>query len=258
MKPLSYAVRLVQNDLGEGTQERYQQYLQWAIDAYHELAYKVLKGVEVEYFKPNANGIAKLPPDYNDYTKVGVIVNGEVINLSLNNNMAKRGAENPYTERLCPEDVSAATTTMVQTGCQVHDLYDGRTAYAGHWRNGMWVGEMYGYGGGYNEKGYFYIDKKRGIIQFQNVNLSSELIMEYTSDGKVSEGTLVDIQAARVVQLYVHWMRIENVDTVPLSEKERKKNQFEKKLEDYKVSASLPTFQDYMDYWVDASTLSYG
>jgi hypothetical protein len=122
----------------------------------------------------------------------------------------------------------------------------------------MWVGEMYGYGGGYNEKGYFYIDKKRGIIQFQNVNLSSELIMEYTSDGKVSEGTLIDIQAARVVQLYVHWMRIENVDTVPLSEKERKKNQFEKKLEDYKVSASLPTFQDYMDYWIDASTLSYG
>lgn len=255
MRPISYAVRLVQNDYGESTQHRYQQYLQWAINSFNELRYKVLRGIEVEYIKLNKNGIAKLPPDYHDYRKVGVIINGVVLNLSINKDITKY-VENPNKEIPCPEDITTAISQM-NYGINVGDILYGRTPYEGHYRNGMFVGEMYGYGGGYNDAGYFQIDKQRGLIQVNSIRNDAEFVLEYLSDGKVGEQTLTDMQGIHVIRKGIVAQRTQFDPSKSLGEKAMDNDAYAVALHDYKVAEFTPSYQEYMDYIADSNYYAF-
>lgn len=255
MRPLSYAVRLVQNDYGETNQARYQQYLQWAINSFNELRYKVITGIEVEYLTLNKNGIAKLPSDYHDYTKAGVIIKGKVLNLSVNKEITKY-IPNPNDPIPCPEDIKEAIS-QIGYGIPCGDIFDGRMLYEGHYRNGNFVGEMYGYGGGYNENGYFQIDKKRGIIQINSIHTGADFILEYISDGKVSEQTLIDMNAAHVIRKGIIAQRTQFDSSATATDKEMAKGDYLMAMTDYKINEHTPTYVDYMDYVADTNNYAY-
>lgn len=255
MKPLSYAVRLVQNDYAESTQTRYQQYLQWAINCFNELRYKVIKGVEIEYLQLNKNGIAKLPSDYHDYTKAGVIVGGHVLNLSVNKDLTKI-VENPHKPIPCPEEMAEAVSKIAY-GIHCGDLFDMRMLYQGHYRNGNFVGEMYGYGGGYNENGYFQIDKQRGLIQINSIHTDAEFILEYISDGKVGEQTLIDMNAAHVIRKGIIAQRTQFDSKANLTDKATTKDDYNYALTEYKINEHTPTYVEYMDYIADTNNYAF-
>jgi hypothetical protein len=94
--------------------------------------------------------------------------------------------------------------------------------FAMHFRNGQYVGEMYGLGGGFNAA-YFRIDWERRQIAFDSEVPSDEIILEYKSSGiDPSGGTIVPRKTVAALIAYIHWQRIENNDKIAESKKARK------------------------------------
>lgn len=116
-----------------------------------------------------------LPDDFVYETKVGILRNGHLAVLSLDKSVQK--------EKL----------NQSQSQKRVNDIFCGE--YSGDmypfynvFRNGNFLGEMYGWGRGVHTNGYYNIDKKTGEIQIGSlVPEDAEIVIEYKSDG-ISDG----------------------------------------------------------------------
>ena len=88
MKPLRYITALVQQDLDDYSPKTKQRILQYVINTYRRYVQTgIAPTIEVFYATPNSLGIVDMPTDYEYYTKVGVIQDGKVYTLTLNNAM---------------------------------------------------------------------------------------------------------------------------------------------------------------------------
>lgn len=245
MKNLNYCVSLVQMHADDYTTHRKQKYLQLAIMAYRELKFRAHTNVEVAYITPNAVMNAPLPKDYAYYTKVGINYGGTILNLSVNQDIV---IENRFDE--CGDQYSSALSDLTSADADVclADRFNGGFYYAPHWRNGQYVGEMYGAGGGFNDLGYFKVNPELNLIQFSPEVPRTEIVLEYASDASsVNGATLVPTIVVNTIVDYVFWMIAKYDNSVPLSVKNDKWGNYNGEFQKYKELILAPKIEEYQD-----------
>lgn len=237
MKNLAYCVSLIQLDRQDFSPKNYQRYLQYAINTYkEEISMGIDPSVEVMYATPDSIGCVDMPQDYEYYTKVAININGIVFTLSRNDNM-------PLNRRTdtCGDEVDDA---LIAPQGDIFTTFNYGFGYqfAGHYRAGNYVGELYGMGGGFNRAGYFTEDWKMRRFQFTNVPIDREVVIEYVSNG-ANVGSLVDDLAVPVIRYGVH-------DQLAMFENGGRSNffgTFRQAVLDYRVAKTTPTIEDYLD-----------
>lgn len=116
-----------------------------------------------------------LPEDFVYETKVGILRNGYLAVLSLDKSIRKQ----TLNQRQSQEQVEC-----IFAGEYSGDVYPFYNAF----RNGNYLGELYGWGRGVHCAGYYNIDKKTGEIYLGSlVPEGAEIVIEYKSDG-ISDG----------------------------------------------------------------------
>jgi len=239
MKNLNYVGSLVQLDLQDYTTHNLTRIMQYCIDCYkHVLRYKTDKSVEVAYLQMNDANNAPFPKDYEYYTKVAVNIGNQLVTLSMNNDIPLVRDYNCGVEQRENFDPFAVTPETYQ--------YTFGFLYAPHYRNGMFVGEMYSYGGGFNEVGYFRVDHALKQFQFYNVP-RKEIVLEYVADKDVNGNTLIYYSDVNTIRAYVHWKLSEFDRLVPLYDKERKMGLFQAAMQERVEIEYIPAISDYLD-----------
>lgn len=202
---LNYCVSAVRMDLSKWTTDDFQKILQYAIWGHGQLKLKASEGVSVLYATPNAAYVIPWPADYQYYTKIGINICGRIINLALNPNLPLTRKED------CSGEISAMVTGCCNQTVNANNVNDFPLAaanwgywYAPHWRNGQYVGEFYGRGGGTDPAMYFREDKERRRFVFQNVP-RTELYIEYVSNAPAGGHTIINKAAIFPIREYMHW-----------------------------------------------------
>lgn len=237
MRNLNYICRLVQMDLDNYTSQSYQKYLQYAIMGYRKLQLKVEPKVSVHYFTPNSAGLAPLPPDFEFYTKVAMIIGGQAFTLTYNERI-------PLPRIECGIEV-AQVAAFPQKFNRDSALIGGWFNFIPHYRAGNFVGEFYSLGGGWNSAGYFRIDWKNHQIVITGAP-RTEYCMEYVSTGADDGGTLISTGAIEPLRQYVHSQLI-RFSNASLGEKQMSDDRFREALDQYKDQIQLVTIDDFID-----------
>ena len=240
---LEYIVHRVLMDLEDNSMRYYKKFMQYAIDGYTELNLYSIETIRVAYLEVNQNTKqADLPADYLFYTKIGYNKGGVAHTLSLNEDlMLVRNTD------ACGNGVNDNLTdsgTILNSASLPYSGY----YYSPHYRNGQFVGELYGGRGNQNNAGYYRIDKQRRKIVFNSEISLDEVILEYKSSGVEADGsTIVSREYVRTLVAYVHWQRKEHKDKVPQSEKARLMQRYideEKKVRRLELGF---TIEEYLD-----------
>jgi hypothetical protein len=235
---LDYVVNSVFNKLGRYTQRHYDQYLQFAIEGFGELNMFHISNIRVAHLQMNDAKIVSLPPDFIDYTKVAVCINGRLWTLSLNENMCLPRAE------VCGEPIREVVHGVPgETFIIPGDGY----YFADHYYNGRFIAGLYGLGGGFNIA-YFRLDTERRNIVFSGSIPNDEVVLEYISTGiDKNNQTLIPRQAVKALQNYILWQRIENDDKYTLAEKQRKETLFDQAVYQLTSFDQKITKEEYLD-----------
>lgn len=250
-KNLDYCVNTVLAELNDYSTTNYQKYLQLAIRGYRQLRLFTLPSIKVEYLTVNTdNNTVDLPYDFVDYTKVGLCRGGTVVTLSLNESLCL-----PRATCKCGDSLSSvlnSTGTPDESILQNFFSVQGSAFnygyfFASHFRNGQYVGEMYGMGGGFNEA-YFRIDKQRHQIAFSDAIQGGEIVLEYISNGIEADGSaVIPVQAVETVIAYIHWQRLWHNPKVPMNEKILKKENYIEEETMLRHFEFAPTIDEIMD-----------
>lgn len=253
MKNLNYVVKTIQDDLQDFSSKNYQKYLQKVIRGFYHLEYEASTNVNIAYLRPDHLGIAVLPNDFQYHTKIGININGTLVTLSQNTSL--RAYTNPYKLQPCPNTIEEANQALAVTGNALA-VWNYGLLFQSHFRNGQFVGEMYGLGAGLNGAGYYMIDTKLNIIVFSGLNTTTDIIMEYVSSGDANMNTLVDAIGADVCRMYAHW-QLSKVKGYAYGDPDRNKAEYEELLWKYKDTQMCPTATELLDLFYDINTLSY-
>lgn len=243
MKNLFYIQNLVRMDLGDTSMYHAQKVLQYCVDGYRELKMKVDSEVSVLTATPNDANIIPLPDDYVRYTKIATKICGKLFTLSVNPNM-------PFSRKVeCGVDVEEELCACACSGTATPDTLPNigyGFSFVPHYRAGQYVGEQYGEGGGINGAGYFRVDLQRRQIQIQRLP-RTELYIEYVSSGAEVGNIIVTMLAVKPIRAYVHWQMLEHRARVTAVEKQRKQDQYNFALAEYRINSLSITIDDILD-----------
>lgn len=240
---LDYVVKQVLLDLDDNTLHRYDKYLQLAINGFTALNLFTIQNVRVAYLPISNIKTVDLPDDYIMYTKIGYNRDGSFYNLSVNDNLmlARDNGD-------CGEPVNDNQATCDNT---LSYPYVG-AYYAPHWRNGNFVGEVYGASGGRADI-QFRIDlERRQIVLDSDVTTGdlavTELILEYKSSGiSIAGETIVPREYVECLKKYIHWQIVEYKDGMAMNIKQRSQNLYYIEYEKVRKLVFSFTLQDYLD-----------
>ncbi|HMG13953.1 MAG TPA: hypothetical protein VK590_00830, partial [Saprospiraceae bacterium] len=166
---LDYVVRNIQMELEDYSMRQYKRLLQLVINGLGILRIYHAGAIQVAYLKVNSAGIVVFPQDYIKYTKIGVYIHGQLVTLTLNNNMALNRAQ------VCTEDIRVMEK---ENGIAIISGLNDGYYFAPHFRNGNFIGGLYGAGGGFNQA-YYRIDDVAKQIQFNGYIPRGEIVLEY-------------------------------------------------------------------------------
>lgn len=207
---LDYCVQSTLADIDQTETKAYLRHLKWANDAFRRLnladGLPTMKTVTLPV--DQATNTAILPNDYIEYSKIGICVNGVLINFDLNDSLCLDSAE-PASVCACSDE---EITTTIQTCCNGGG-YGGDGwgtwyyPYYSSWHNGQFVAGIYGVGAGFNRGGYK-INLEANKIQFDSCVTAQEVVLEYKSSGLSSDGNAIVQQTAiPAILAYIHWRR---------------------------------------------------
>lgn len=131
--------------------------------------------LEVQTAVLEFDNVVSLPCDFVYVTKVGVLHNGRLAVLSLDKNVRKEKLNQTQAEERLRNIFYGE---YGGDGCYFYNCF----------RNGNYLGEMYGFGRGMLCDGFYNIDTKAGEIYIGSLfPKDAEIVVEYKSDG-ISEG----------------------------------------------------------------------
>jgi len=241
---LEYIVHRVLMDREDNSMRYYKKYLQYAIDAYQELNLYSVETIRVAYLPVNQNTKqADLPADYLFYTKIGYNRKGVAHTLTLNEDLMLVRKTDDCGNGINENNLDCGRKKDGENLLPYNGYY-----YTPHYRNGQFVGELYGGRGNTNNVGYYRIDKQKRKIAFNSEISLDEVILEYKSSGVSADGaTVVPREYARTLISYVHWQLNEYKDKVSMSEKNRLRQRYideEKKVRRLNLGF---TVEEYLD-----------
>lgn len=232
---LNYIVRNLQNDMEDYSMQQYKRLLQIVINGVRQLRLYGQPAIQVYYAQINEAGIIKFPPDYLDYTKIGIFIHGQFVTLSVNPNMALNR------DQECGVDIR---TMYKDNGLGILNLYGGYY-WAPHFWNGQYNGGLYSAGGGWNTA-YFKVDKVAQQIQFDGVIRCDQVVIEYASTG-ISAGTILPAELIEPLKNWTDWQRVLRKDNVALSVKQAKQALYDQSVRDLRSFNNKFTYSEYLD-----------
>jgi hypothetical protein len=203
---LDYCVNSTLADIDKTESKAYLRHLKWANDAFRRLnladGLPTMKTATLPI--DSSTNTAILPNDYLDYYKIGVCVNGVLINFDLNDSLCFDSNE-PDSVCECTEE---EITTTIEACCNGVGGYDTwYYPYYSQYHNGQFVAGVYGVGAGFKHGG-FKINLEANKIQFDSCVTAEEVVLEYKSSGMSSDGNAIVQQTAiPAIMAYIHWRR---------------------------------------------------
>jgi len=230
---LLQVVKSFMSERGEKSLTNIEKYVQMAIEGYSDMQLFEVNTIDVAYLAVNPDtNTAELPVDFVTMTKIGVEIAGRMWTLTVNNDLIL-----PRPETICPVAIEAVTESVV---------VDGGYFFAPHYRYGRYTNTLYGVGGGFNIA-YYRIDMNRRVIYFHGNVPNDEVILEYKSSGVKAGGAIVPRQAVPALKAYLHWKTAEYDFRVPMNEKQRKENLYDKELYKLKTIECSFNVSEYLD-----------
>lgn len=225
-----YVVMSVLNRLQDYSMKSYLRLMQIAIEGLTELnLYHTKESLEVVYLHMSTAKTVQLPADYVDYVKIGYPIDGKLRVITKHDKL------------LLPRTFYGSVVGGVfvaDTGDAVGNSDDGVDTslsngiyFSSHWRNGQFVGGLYGLPGGVDDA-YYRIDIENRQIVFSGSTPRSEIVLEYISSGQKSDGSsLIPREVVPALRTYILWQKDENDSRIAYNAKERLKREHEEAVE---------------------------
>jgi len=212
---IKYVVMSVLNRLRDYSMRHYSFLEQLCIEGYTDLSLWHLDNIEVVYLRMSEAKTVDLPPDFIDWLKIGVPVAGK-LRVLTNHKAILLPRKFEDGEEVGNTDDVASTSDAIY--------------FQSHYRNGQFVGGLYGLPGSIDQA-YYRFDREERTIVFSGSIPRSEVVLEYISSGvSLSGTTIIPREAVPALRAYLMWQLIENDSKVSPTEKERKKSQYEEQL----------------------------
>lgn len=145
------------------------------LSGWRELNLFVNQDFEVKSAVLEYDNVIEMPCDFVYETKVGILHNNHLAVLSLDKGIKKENLNQEQSEK---------QLQSIFRGEYSGDVYP----FYNTFRNGNYLGELYGLGRGVHCAGYYNIDKAKGEIFIGSlVPKGAEIVIEYKSDG-ISDG----------------------------------------------------------------------
>lgn len=200
-----YIVQQCMADIDMQNQKHALKFFQWTLNGFRELnkANLVQNAVKSTVLILDENNEAFLPADYYDYVKVGICINGYLINYD-------------YNDTICL-DRRKTCCEAEEIQCTINNVWGGTAnwwwgndwqwGYMPYQHNGQFTAGYYGRGEGFYHGGYR-IDHEKGKIVFDRFVKCEHVVLEYVSSGGIESGNVFipDI-LIEPLRMYVHWQR---------------------------------------------------
>lgn len=196
---LDSCIRSAIMDIGAGM-ERYEQFKHWAIEGFRDFHFDLAQEVKTTVLTLSAWKAADIPIDMVDWVMIGVVVDNKIRVFTHDDRIS---IYRPDEDEDGVTDPLVSTEEVVTPSSIPYWFWNNRT------QMGENTGQMYGATVKDNGVGYFKINTERREIQFDpSVDGDTEIYLEYISDGiNPNEKTMVNIYAAKLIKLYIHWQR---------------------------------------------------
>jgi hypothetical protein len=234
-----YVVMSILNRLQDYTMKSYKRLCQICIEGFTEefSLYHIGNSIEVVYLHMSTAKTVALPPDFVDYLKIGVPVEGKLRVITRNDSI------------LLPrvfDDTGEAIGNYYGTAIGTDDSdLSGVVFFSDHFRSGQFVGGLYGLSGGIDDA-YYRIDYENRQIVFSGSTPRSEIVLEYIGTSLKPDGSsLIPREVVAPLRAYVLWQMVADDQRVALNEKERRKREFTELTEALRFFKSSFTAEEY-------------
>jgi hypothetical protein len=221
---LDSCIRSALMDIDAGM-EMYEKFKNWAIEGYRSLHFDLVQEIKTVELPLTAWKAIIWPDDYVDFVMIGVRVKGGQVRVFTNNESLalyfddKEPDGNP--DQQPTDDPTYSPTDITSTVNQRLWFWNNMDG------NGSDRGGLFGLAVGHSD-GYYKINRERRETQFNPaIAIDTKIYLEYISDGiDPCQQTVVNIYAATLLKLYIHWQRHEFSRSSNGMEKERSKRQY--------------------------------
>jgi hypothetical protein len=201
-------------------------------------------GLEVVYLHMSTAKTVQLPADYIDWLKVGIPIDGKLRVITKHDKLLlpRTFYGSIIGGVLVPDTGVAVGNSDDETDTSLSNgIY-----FSSHWRNGQFVGGLYGLPGGVDDA-YFRFDKENRQVIFSGSTPRSEIVLEYTSSGLKTDGSsLIPREAVAALRTYILWQKDENDNRVAYNAKERLKREHEEAVEALRSFTNAFTKDEYL------------
>ncbi|RLD59334.1 MAG: hypothetical protein DRI97_01225 [Bacteroidetes bacterium] len=228
---ITYVVMSVLNRLRDYSMRHYSFLEQIIIEGYSDLNLWHLDNIEVVYLRMSDAKTVDLPADFVDWLRIGVPMGGKLRVLTN------------HKQILFPRTFADGAPV----GNTDDDSGSGEFMYfTDHFRNGQFIGGLYGLSGGVDQA-FYRIDREMRTIIFSGSIPRAEIVLEYISTGiKLQGTTVIPREAVSALRAFALWQLIENDSKVSATEKERKKDQYEEQVHALDFFQSAFTKEEYL------------
>lgn len=233
---LRYIVMSTLNRLQDYTLKNYKRFLQIAVECFTEemAIYHAGVGNEVIYTHMSAAKTVNLPADFIDWLKIGTSVNGKLRVLTKKDSI------------LLPRTFDDTGLPVGNTDGDDTEGISNCIFFSDHFRNGQFIGGLYGLPGGI-DTAYFRVDYENRQIVFSGETERSEIVLEYISSGLKADGSsLVPRQLVAPIRNYILWQMVDNDPRISFNEKERRKREYEEAVNALRSLELSFTKDDYL------------
>jgi len=231
-----HIVMSVLNRLNDYTLKQYKRLTQIALEGFSELnLWHIGAGMEVVYLHMSAAKTVNLPSDYVNYIKIGIPINGKLRVLTNHDQI--------LLPRVFDDTGEAVGNTDNDT---VTESVSNAIFFAEHWKNGAFIGGLYGLPGALDQA-FYRVDMERRQIIFSGEVDRSEVVLEYISSGLKTDGSsMIPREVIPTLRNYILWQMVENDSRIAYNEKERRKREYNESLESLRSFTNAFTKDEYL------------
>jgi hypothetical protein len=227
-------------EVGGSDMNKYPRYYQYGVSGIRELNMNssgVVKSVELCI---EGNSTCNLPPDYLQYKTIGLLgADCRIHSIGRNDTLSLSGCCAPT------QNWGVNSFGMINN-------------FDSNYRNGEFMGRMFGVNGGVNGYGQFRIDVENQIILLSDLApLSTSIVLEYLADIESVDGDfIVHPFIIEALKAFIYWKSIQRDRNRSIGEKEQAKNDYNVAAKWAKKRFTASTIQEYLEAFRSGNTAS--
>jgi hypothetical protein len=200
-------------------------------------------GNEVVYLHMTLAKTAPLPADFIDWLRLGVPIDGKLRVITQHESL------------LMPRTFDDGTP-VGNADDGVGESTEGLVYFSDHYRNGSYVGGLFGLSGGIDDA-YYRFDMENRQIVFSGSVPRSEIVLEYVSTGlKLDGSSLIPREVVAPLRNYILWQKDITDPRIAYNAKEMAKREFEESVQALRFLNLSFTADEYLDMLYSTYTQS--